>query len=269
MLPLEGLAASVGIALAGLLLATAAAKATRAYLPVLAAAGILACAGILATGTLARAACLEAASVLALLAVWRSAKTAGARNAYLTAVLLSAVGMIGGTIAAEHGNPSLALILLLPGIAVKLGLFPLWFWIPLLAESVPAVIGGLVIGIVDVAAFAEVLTLRGAEPALFASSTPWLMLAVATALCGAVLALAQRDLKRVLAFSTITDMGLLTAGVVLGGQYGLAGAMLGAAVHAIGKALLFASVAGPEAEGERLRNARGLASRHPLAARVS
>ena len=173
--------------------------------------------------------------------------------------------MIGGTIAAEHGNASLALILLLPGIAVKLGLFPFWFWIPLLAESVPAVIGGLVIAIVDVAAFAEVLTLRGAEPGLFANPTPWLVLAVATAICGAVLALAQRDLKRVLAFSTITDIGLLTAGVALGGQYGLAGAMLGAAVHAIGKALLFVSVAGPEAEGERLRNARGLASRHPLA----
>jgi formate hydrogenlyase subunit 3/multisubunit Na+/H+ antiporter MnhD subunit len=90
----------------------------------------------------------------------------------------------------------------------------------------------------------------------------WLLLAVAAAICGAVLALAQRHLKRVLAFSTITDMGLLTAGVVLGGQYGLAGATLEAAVHAIGKALLFASVTGPEAEGERLRNARGLASRH-------
>jgi len=36
----------------------------------------------------------------------------------------------------------------------------------------------------------------------------WLLLAVAAAICGAVLALAQRDLKRVLAFSTITDMGL-------------------------------------------------------------
>jgi len=101
VLPLEGLAASVGIALAGLLLAAAAAKTTRAYLPVLAAAGILACAGILAAGTLPRAACLEAASVLALLAVWRSAKTAAARRAYLAAVLLSAVGMIGGTLAAE------------------------------------------------------------------------------------------------------------------------------------------------------------------------
>jgi hypothetical protein len=38
---------------------------------------------------------LEAATVLALLAVWRSAKTAGARHGYLAAVVLSAVGMIG------------------------------------------------------------------------------------------------------------------------------------------------------------------------------
>ena len=42
--------------------------------------------------------------------------------------------------------------------------------------------------------------------------------------------------------------------------------MLGASVHALAKALLFASVAAPEAGGESLTDARGLASRHPLAA---
>ena len=110
------------------------------------------------------------------------------------------------------------------------------------------------IAIIDVAAFAELLTLRAAEPSLFANSVPWLVLAVATAVCGALLALAQRDLKRVLAFSTITDMGLLAAGVVLGGQR-TAGATLGAAVHA-GKGAALASVRSG-GRGQRLRNARG------------
>ena len=265
MEPLYGLAVAVGIALAGLLIAAAAAKVTRARLPVLAAAGILACTGVLVEGTLQRAVFLESAALLALLAVWRSAKKAGARRGYLAAVLLSAVGMVGGAVAAEHGNASLALALLLPGVAIKLGLFPCWFWLPLVAESVPAVIGGLVIAVVDVAAFAELLTLRGSQATLLANATPWLVLAVISAIGGSFLSLAQRDLKRLLAFSTINDMGLLTAGVVLAGEYGLAGATLGASVHALAKALLFASVAGPEAEGERLQNARGLASRHPLA----
>jgi multicomponent Na+:H+ antiporter subunit D len=40
--------------------------------------------------------------------------------------------------------------------------------------------------------------------------------------------------------------------------------MIGAAVHALGKALLFASVAAPEAEGAPMLDARALASRHPL-----
>jgi formate hydrogenlyase subunit 3/multisubunit Na+/H+ antiporter MnhD subunit len=264
-LPLNGMATCVGLALVGLLLACAAAKSTRRYLPLLALAGVFACAGILSSGTLERAAFLEAGSAMAVLAVWRSARTEAARRGYLVVLLLSAAGMVGGSIAAENGNLPLALILLLPGIAIKLGLFPFWFWIPMVAESVPSVVAGLVIGVVDVAAFAEVLTLRGSEPALFASTTPWLALALVTAIGGAVLSLAQRDLKRLLAYSTITDMGLLTAGLVLGGEFGLPGAALGAAVHALAKALLFASVAGPEAEGERLRNARGLASRHPLA----
>jgi multicomponent Na+:H+ antiporter subunit D len=237
----------------------------RPYLLPLALAGGLACAGILVAGTLPRAVLLEGGTVVALLAVWRSGKDAAARNGYLAAVLLSAAGMVGGALAAEHGDGKLALILILPGIAIKLGLFPFWFWVPLVAESVPAAIGGLVIGVVDVAAFGEVLMLRTSQPALFANTTPWLLLAVVSAIGGAVLSLAQRDLKRVLAFSTIADMGLLTVAVVLSGPYGLAGATLGAATHALAKALLFASLAGPEAEGERLRNARGLATRHPLA----
>jgi multicomponent Na+:H+ antiporter subunit A len=263
--PLVGLAGAVAVSLAGLLLAAAAVKTMRAYVLPLALAGGLACVGILAVGTVPRAALLEGGTVIALLAIWRTSKSAAARQGYLAAVLLSAVGMVGGALAAEQGDVKVALILLLPGIAIKLGLFPFWFWIPLVAENVPAAIGGLVIGVVDVAAFAEVLTLRTAEPALFANAMPWLVLAVISAVGGAVLALAQRDLKRLLAFSTITDMGLLAAAVVLGGEYGLAGATLGAATHALGKALLFASVAGPEAEGERMRNARGLAVRHPLA----
>src|SRR5581483_6804826 len=82
-LPLNGLAAAVGLALAGLLLASAAATTTRRYLPMLAVSGLLACAGILSSGSVARAAFLEAGSLFAVLAVWRSSKTLLARHGYL------------------------------------------------------------------------------------------------------------------------------------------------------------------------------------------
>ncbi len=258
------LAIGVGISLAGLLIASAAAKAWRRLMVPLALAGGLAIAGILSHSALGRTGLLEAASVLALLVLWRTTTKPAARYGYLMAIVISALGMFGGTLAAEQGNAHLALALLLPAVAVKLGLVPLWLWLPLVAESTPAVLAGLVIGVVDVAAFAEVLTLRASEPWLFAPALPWLVLGVASAVLGALLALAQRNIKRLLAFSTVEDIGLLVVAVAFGGELGLTGAMIGATVHALAKALLFASVSGPEADGAELTDARGLASRHPI-----
>ena len=258
------LAVGTLISLVGLLLASASAKAWRRLLIPVALAGGLAIGGILAQGSLVRTGLLEAASVVALLALWKTTVKAAARYGYLLAIVISAVCMVGGSMAAEQGNAHLALALLLPGIAVKLGLAPLWLWLPLISESTPAVLAGLVIGVVDVAAFAEVLTLRVSEPWLFTPALPWIALGVASAVLGALLALAQRNIKRLLAFSTMEDLGLMVVAVAFGGQLGLTGAMLGATVHGLAKALLFASVSGPEADGAALTDARGLASRHPL-----
>jgi len=262
--PMLILAVGVGISLAGLLLASSAAKAWHRLLLPLALAGGLALGGILAQGSLLRTGLLEAASVVALLTLWKTSEKAAARYGYLLAIAISAVGMIGGTLAAEQGNAHLALALLLPAIAVKLGLVPLWLWLPPVAESTPAVLAGLVIGVIDVAAFAEVLTLRISEPWLFTPALPWIVLGVASAVVGALLALAQRNIKRLLAFSTVEDLGLVVVALAFGGDLGLTGALIGATVHALAKALLFASISGPEADGARLMDARGLASRHPL-----
>jgi formate hydrogenlyase subunit 3/multisubunit Na+/H+ antiporter MnhD subunit len=121
-----------------------------------------------------------------------------------------------------------------------------------------------VIAIIDVAAFGEVVTLRTVAPQLFSPALPWLAVGAISAAGGALFALAQRNLKRLLAFSTVTDMGLMIVALVIGGAWGIEGAILGAAAHAIAKALLFASISGPEAEGAAMVNPRGLASQHPL-----
>ena len=261
--PLTPLAIALFVSLVGLLLACWATKTLRRWTLPLAVAGVSACAGVLASSGIQRSILLEAASAIALLILWRTGKRP-AWHAYFAAVIISAVGMVGGSIAAEHGNVQLARVLLLPGIAVKLGLFPLWFWLPLVAEWAPAVIAGLVIAIIDVAAFAEVVTLRTVAPEVFSPALPWLAVAAISAAGGALFALAQRNLKRLLAFSTISDMGLMMVALVVGGAWGIEGAILGAAAHAIAKALLFASVSGPEAEDAAMVNPRGLASQHPL-----
>jgi hypothetical protein len=261
---LAPLAAAVAVAGAGLLLACGASAARRLALP-LGLAVALATGALLAPAGMARVVLLELATLLALLALWWSSDSERARWGYLTAVVLSGLAMFAGALAAERGHVTAALALLLPGVAVKLALVPVWFWLPLVAGSTPAVVTGLVVGIVDVAAFGEVLTLRGHAPWLFEGQSAWLALGVASTLGGALLALAQRDVRRLLAFSTIMDMGLLVIALALGGTIGVSGALIGAAVHALAKALLFASVAGPEAAGEALVDARGLATRHPVA----
>jgi NADH:ubiquinone oxidoreductase subunit 5 (subunit L)/multisubunit Na+/H+ antiporter MnhA subunit len=264
--PMLTLAVGVGISLAGLLLASAAAQIWRSLLLPLSLAGGLAIGGILVDGSLTRTGLLEAASVVALLTLWKTSCRSVTRYSYFLAIVISALGMVGGTLAAEQGNVHLALALLLPAIAVKLGLVPLWLWLPMIAESTPAVLAGLVIGVVDVAAFTEVITLRVAEPWLFTPALPWIVLGVASALLGALLALAQRNIKRLLAFSTVEDIGVLVVAIAFGGEIGMTGVMLGATVHALAKALLFASISGPDADGYPLTDVRGLASRHPIGA---
>jgi multicomponent Na+:H+ antiporter subunit A len=265
------LVAALAVSVVGLLLACGACRAQRRFILPLALAGLLAFGGVLVqTGqvqsALVRTLLLEGAAAVAFAVLWWASGRPAARRGYFAAVALSAIGMAGGTLAAAHGHAQLARALLVPGAAIKFGLVPLWFWLPLVAESVPAVVAGLIVGVVDVAAFAELITIRGAEPWIFRPGLPWLALGVGSVIVGALLALAERNLKRLLAFSTIADMGLMVVALTLGGAYGLPGAVLGATVHALAKALLFASVAAPEAGGEALTDARGLASRHPLAA---
>jgi multicomponent Na+:H+ antiporter subunit D len=81
-----------------------------------------------------------------------------------------------------------------------------------------------------------------------------------------LLMLAERDLKRMLALSTVEDIGFLTFGLVAATSIGFEGAVIGAATHALAKALLFISISSPEANGELQEGSKGLASRYPVSA---
>jgi len=257
---------AVGVGCAALLLAALASPAWRPQALLLALSGAAAVLGLSVKTPLPGLALLEGASLLALLLVWRAAGRPTTRLAYLAVFLVSAACLVGGELVARSGDARWARALLLTGFLVKLGAFPLLFWLPRIAEDLPALVLGAVVAVVDVAAFGELWSLSQGAPWLLEPRPLWLLAGALTALCGGLLMLAQKDLKRLLALSTVEDVGFLLLGLSAGGELGAGGALLGAVVHALGKALLFASLSAPEADGALSADAAGLASAYPVSA---
>jgi multicomponent Na+:H+ antiporter subunit D len=134
-----------------------------------------------------------------------------------------------------------------------------------MARRTPAAIVGLIVAVIDVAAFAELIALRQEATWLFEPAWPWLSLALLSALGGAGLMLAQHSVKRMLALSTVVGAGFIVTGVTLAGPHGVNGAALAAAAEALAMGLLFTCVSAAERDGDVTLATRQLARKHPLA----
>lgn len=137
----------------------------------------------------------------------------------------------------EHiGAPTTALVLLLAGVAGKSAQFPLHTWLPD-AMAGPTPISALIHAATMVAAGVYVVfrlfPLFAASPV--ALSVLGVMAAV-TLLLGALSATAQDDIKRVLAWSTVSQIGYMTGALAVGSP---AAALFHLLTHAAFKALLF------------------------------
>lgn len=237
-------------------------------------AGLLAAACTLTEGW-TRTILLDAAALCGVFLVWDTGTEAArkaARN-YLVFLALSMVFIAAGLAITGNGlatpagfTAKLAAVLFLVGFGLKLALVPFYFWLPAVAQTASPLTTALIVGLVDMASFFELCQLRSEAAWLFQDYYGiWLALALLSMFGGALLALAQRDVKRMLAFSTIDDLGYLVLGVLAGSQTGMAGAEFGALSHAIFKVLLFGAVAVAESRiGHSLTlDDRGLAARFP------
>jgi len=250
---------------AALLLAACAHKASRRLLPLLALSIVAAVGAAWIAQPFARLALLELASVAALLLVWRTA-TRRAAWLYTAVVVVSAAAMTLGQIALQSGADNTARPLLMAGFVLKLALVPLLLWLPAMAEATPALVNGLIIAVVDIAAFGEMLGVTQAHPGFLEPRGFWIAMALASSLIASLLMLNERNMKRLLALSTIEDMGFLLLGLAAANTLGAEGALVGATVHALAKALLFISLSAPEADGALDGDVRGLAARYPMSA---
>lgn len=153
----------------------------------------------------------------------------------------SAQGLLAGK--ASRGLVVLLLFMFLFGIA-KAAIMPMHSWLPA-AMVAPTPVSALLhaVAVVKVGVFSIVRILTGifGVRLLEAShlSTPILIVASITILAGSLIALSQDNLKRLLAFSTISQLSYIVLGVALLSPKGMTGGILHIAMHAFGKITLF------------------------------
>lgn len=135
-----------------------------------------------------------------------------------------------------------AVYLIVAGLAVKMAVFPLHGWQPDAYSSAPAQVMPLVAGVVaKVLAYAMLRVLRFMLEARGQAAGALELLGwagILTMLAGSVMALGQKDVRRLLAYSSVAQIGYLLIGFSMGGA-ALTGALLHLFNHAVMKSCLF------------------------------
>lgn len=134
------------------------------------------------------------------------------------------------------------LVLLVTGLGIEAAIFPLNAWLPDAHSSAPSPISAVLSGIaieVGIYAVARVIfTLFGASSIL----RILVFVGLVTVLVGEISAFRQDNIKRLLAYSSIGQMGLIAFALGMGISYGVAGGLFQLVSHALSKALLFLAV---------------------------
>jgi multicomponent Na+:H+ antiporter subunit D len=160
------------------------------------------------------------------------------------------LAQIGQALAGRHadGLVVVAFALLAGGFLVKAAVVPFHFWLPDAYGSAPVPVCVLFAGVLsELGLFALIRVWDTVFSGLAGGPGPrmravLLVLGILTALVGAVMALAQVHLKRMLAFVTMTHLGIYLIGVGLLTPLGLAGASLLVIGDALAKSALFLGV---------------------------
>ena len=260
------LIAACGVAAVALVLAALSHKNGRGLAPLMVLAGAAAVAGLTVANPGLRLGLLELGAFATVALVWQTARSRTAKLTYLVVVLLSASSLIASDLLMDYGQADWARALQLTSVCIKLAAVPLFFWLLTLADEVPALVLGVIIAVVDMAAFGEFWYTAQSIPGLLSPQGFYLGLAAATSFLAALLMLSQRSLKRLLVLSTVEDIGFLLLGVASLNALGIKGVVFAAATHSLAKALLFICLAGPEADGALDGEPKALAARYPVAA---
>ena len=185
--------------------------------------------------------------------------------------------LLGELAAALQGAPSLGLIMgvvfIVVGVAFKFGAVPFHMWVPDVYHGAPSSVTLFIATAPKIASFA--LAFRLLSGALGNVADTWIQMlvivAVLSALLGNVVAIAQTNLKRMLAYSAVGNVGFILFGFIAGTEQGQEAALyytIAYVLTALGAfgVILLASRRGFEAD--ELEHYRGLHARDPLLALI-
>jgi len=177
-----------------------------------------------------------------------------------------------GPAAAELGRDNLVLVLglvfALVGVAFKLGAVPFHMWVPDVYEGAATAVTLFIGTAPKVAAFG--MLMRVLVNGLEALSADWsqmlTILAILSMALGNVVAIAQRNIKRMLAYSTIAHVGFLFLGIIAATPGGYAASMfyiITYSLMALGSFGMVVALSRKDFEADRLEDFKGLGREHP------
>ena len=136
---------------------------------------------------------------------------------------------------------SICLILFLAGFSLKAALVPFHGWLPDAHPSAPAPVSAMLSAVVikSVGAYALVRTVFNVFGMTHEISEVLLFLGAASMIIGVLSALGQWDLKRLLAYHSVSQMGYVIFGIALATPLGILGGLFHLFNHAVFKSLLF------------------------------
>jgi proton-translocating NADH-quinone oxidoreductase chain N len=166
--------------------------------------------------------------------------------------------------------PLLASLFILLGFGVKAAIVPLHTWLPDAHSAAPTPISAMLSGVViETGVYALCRTFLTAFLSLQAQwSLILAVLSIVTMTLGNVTALLQRDVKRLLAYSSIGHVGYMLVGLAVGTQLGLTGTFLHVLNHALmkGTAFLCAGAIIYRTGTRQLADMEGIGRRMPITA---
>ncbi len=157
---------------------------------------------------------------------------------------------------------------IMTGVCLKCAIFPLHVWLPHAhgTPGAPTVVSAILSGLYVKSGIYLFIRMRAMFLPAIDLDILFLTIGVVTALMGIIMAINQKDIKLILAYHTISQIGLIMFGLSLGNDFGRAGAMLHIINHAIFKSLLFLA-AGILIDNYKTRNVkdiRGVLKTYPI-----